>query len=174
MKKILIVVDVQKGFVNENTENTKNKIIELLNQNIFDLVISSKYKNIDGSNIEKFTGWTDLKDENSQAIIPEVEEKTNYIITKTDAYSAYTKELINILKKELDGKMPEKVFICGLDTECCVLKTAVDFFEDGIKPIVLADYCFSSLGKNHHIAGLRSLESLIGNNNIIYGDMKEI
>ena len=112
-------------------------------------------------------GWTGLKTENSQEIIPEIKEKVDYVISKKDKYSACTKETLEILKKENSGNLPKRVFICGLDTECCVLSTAIGFFERGIEPIILADYCASSGGQKFHDAGILSLGRLIGFSNII-------
>ena len=54
MKNILLVVDVQNGFINSYTENTKNKIVKLLETNIFDIVIATKFKNNEGSNLKKY------------------------------------------------------------------------------------------------------------------------
>ena len=171
MKKILIVVDLQKGFINENTIDTYNKISNLLKLNIFDKVIASKYINRDNSNIEKFMNWKGLKDEESQELMPDIKKYADYIITKQDYFSAVIDETKEILRIENNGEMPESIFICGLDTECCVLKTAVDFFEHGIRPLVLANYCFSTPGYEFHNAGILSLNSLIGDQNIIREDI---
>ena len=157
MKNFLIVVDVQNGFINNETIETYNKISEIV----------TKYKNIDGSNIEKFMGWSNLKSEDSQRIMPKIYDYSDYIVVKHDYYSAYTNEMVEILKKENNQKLPENVFICGFDTECCVLKSAVDFFENGVRPLVLADYCFSTSGKKLHDAGLLVLTRLIADKNII-------
>ena len=48
---------------------------------------------------------------------------------------------------ENNGLLPECVFIVGFDIECCVLMTAADLFENGIRPIVLTKYCGASGGE---------------------------
>ncbi|MGH2416210.1 MAG: isochorismatase family protein, partial [Microcystaceae cyanobacterium] len=59
------------------------------------------------------------------------------------------------------------VFICGIDTEGCVLKTAIDFFENNINPYVLEYYSASNGGDNFHQAAILVLSQLIGRSNII-------
>jgi nicotinamidase-related amidase len=43
-----------------------------------------------------------------------------------------------------------------------VLKTAVDAFEKGFRPVVITDACASNLGADMHAKGLDVLEVLIG------------
>lgn len=166
MKHILIVIDTQYGFINEHTIGVKNKISELLKQKIFDDVISTKYENKPGSNVEKLLGWTKLRTEASQTIVPEVEKYTDYIVEKT-TYSGYNEQMKDVLKIIGNGNLPSQVFLSGIDTDGCVLATALDFFEDGIRPILLANYCGSTGGKECHLAALKTLERPIGRNNII-------
>jgi nicotinamidase-related amidase len=55
-----------------------------------------------------------------------------------------------------------KVFICGIATESCVMKTAIDLFERNIRPIVIQDACCSHAGEAAHNAGLLIIERNIG------------
>ena len=48
-----------------------------------------------------------------------------------------------------------------------VFATALDLFEDGIRPIVLGNYCGSSGGESYHLAALKTLERPIGRNNVV-------
>ena len=76
MKNILLVIDVQNGFINSSTENTKNEIVDLLKSKIFDIIIATKFINNNGSNFEKILKWNKLKDKKEQQIDNNVE---NYI-----------------------------------------------------------------------------------------------
>lgn len=69
---------------------------------------------------------------------------------------------MTLLKELNDGELPKHVFICGADTDCCVLKTATDIFEQGLMPIVLTEYCDSNAGPKLHEAGLLVMGRLIG------------
>ncbi len=60
----------------------------------------------------------------------------------------------------------ERVFVVGIDTDMCVLKLAMDFFDMGIEPIVLTDCCASTAGLQAHLAGLAVLSRNIGANRL--------
>ena len=165
MKNILLVVDVQNGFINSYTENTKNKIVKLLESNIFDIVIATKFKNNEGSNFEKILKWNKLKNEKEQEIVKDIENYLDFIIEKY-GYSGYTNNTSNLLKS-INNNLSDKVYVVGFDTDGCVLATAVDLFEDGIRPIILADYCASTGGDEYSNAGIKVLQRLIGKNNIV-------
>lgn len=166
MDNILILIDMQNGFINENTEDVKNRICKLLDQNLFDSVILTKYKNKPGSSVEKLLGWKKLRTELSQTIVPEIKEHANYVIEK-GTYSGYNQKMKEVLEKIGNGIMPSHVFVAGLDTDSCVFATALDLFEDGIRPIVLGNYCGSSGGESYHLAALKTLERPIGRNNVV-------
>ena len=55
-----------------------------------------------------------------------------------------------------------EIHICGIDTEGCVLKTAVDLFDAGVRPVVLVVACASTGGDELHRIGLRTMRRLIG------------
>ena len=46
MKNILLIVDMQEGFVScRQTKEVKKRIIDLLDRNIFDVVIATRFLN---------------------------------------------------------------------------------------------------------------------------------
>ncbi|MBQ8209284.1 MAG: cysteine hydrolase [Clostridia bacterium] len=165
MKKFLLVIDIQRGFINENTACVKEKIDSLIRSKAFDCVIASVYRNYRGSPISSFMGWREMMTDEEQELVGEA-ANADYFINKT-TYSAYCDELAEILKTENGGTMPDCVYIAGVDTECCVLMTAAELFEKGIRPVVLTDYCGSTGGNDSHNAGILSLESIIGKSNLI-------
>ncbi len=59
------------------------------------------------------------------------------------------------------------LMICGLSTESCILKTAVDAFEREFTPIVVADACASDLGRQMHLSGLEIIKVLIGKDQVM-------
>lgn len=71
------------------------------------------------------------------------------------------------LKKLNDGEVPTHIFICGADTDCCVLKTATDLFEQSVMPIVLTEYCDSNGGPESHKSGIMVMDRLIGKKSIV-------
>ena len=57
MKKILIIVDVQNGFLNRINKKIVDNIEDLLQLNIFDYVIATKFKNTTNSSFENILNW---------------------------------------------------------------------------------------------------------------------
>ena len=166
MKNFLLVIDIQEGFIDSNTLEAKSRIDALIASGIFDCVIASVYSNYEGSPISRFMGWYGMMSADEQKVSGNA-RKSDYFVYKT-RYSACCNELMEFLKKENGGKIPERVFVAGVDTECCVLLTAAELFEAGIKPIVMAYYCASSGGEKSHNAGLESMRSIIGESNMLF------
>lgn len=135
MKNILILVDVQNGFI-QNSENQVmvQKLGQLLQEGIFERSIATKYVNTAGSNIIRLMGWTKLLSEAEQTIPDLILDHVDYVDQKK-LYSAYTESMCQYLLRENHGKYPEQVFLAGLDLGCCVLETATDFFEAGVRPL---------------------------------------
>lgn len=167
MKTFLLIIDIQRGFIDEKTEYVKKRIDELLDHKVFDCVIASVYRNFEGSPISRLMGWKKMTTSKEQAVTGEAVNADRFIHKTT--YSAYSEELLEFMKTENGGKAPECVFIAGVDTECCVLMTAASFFEAGVRPVVLSGYCGSSGGTEAHNAGILSMKSIIGENNLFGG-----
>lgn len=83
MKKLL-VVDMQKGFINKNNEILMKNIENLMKNGNFDQIIATKFVNHEKSPYVKFLDWNKLCDEESQTFainLPanaKVFEKTSY------------------------------------------------------------------------------------------------
>lgn len=169
MKDILVIVDVQVGFTKKFTVEKIPPIEDLLSHRVFDTVIATKYWNTPDSNISRLMGWKDLCTEEEQALVPEIVPYVDYVTTK-DIYSGATPELVDLLKELNGGQLPEYVFLLGFDTECCLLSTAADLFEMGVRPLVLTEYSGSHDGPRYHDAGIISMEHLIGPNFLITKD----
>lgn len=168
MKTFLLVVDLQKGFIVDGVNDAVTAGIDgLIGTGAFDRVISTVYYNYENSPISRLMGWNNLYTAEEQAVIGLAAERSDHFVRK-NIYSAYSEQLAGYLRGENNGETPECVFIAGVDTECCVLMTAADFFEAGIRPIVLSRYCASSGGEDAHLAGIRAMDSLIGRNNICH------
>jgi nicotinamidase-related amidase len=59
------------------------------------------------------------------------------------------------------------VYVCGIDTEVCVLKTAVDAFERDIVPWLVMDASASHSGVEAHEAGLLVAQKMLGRRQLI-------
>ncbi|WP_051271086.1 isochorismatase family cysteine hydrolase [Shimazuella kribbensis] len=166
MNTLLFVVDVQNGFVSSKTEFVLERITSLLQKDLFDFVAFTQFVNEKPSPYREYLHWSKLSTSIEQEIYPEIQPFATNVFKK-GIYSAINAETMKFIK---DHNI-EKVFILGMDTDCCVLKTAVDLFENHIHPIVLAHYSASNGGKVSHDAGVKVLERLIGRHNTIHSEV---
>ena len=165
MKNILIVVDVQNGFNRyEQTHILVDKIAKLTNSGLFDKIIATRFRNKEGSQYTKFLNWHRLIDDNDIELVKGI--KADIVVDKW-IYTCINEQFMSLLKQINDNELPTHIFICGADTDCCVIKIATDIFEQGIMPIVLSEYCDSNAGPLSHDAGLLVMKRLIGKNSIV-------
>lgn len=167
MKKILVIIDMQKGFlVNKDNFKTRDNFIKFLERNYFDYVIATRYLNYDNSLFERLFNYTKLKKEEQISLDPAILNYVNKIIDKTN-YSCVNSGLLPLLIQANDGIFPEKIYVAGIDTDSCVLNTVIDLFNANIIPILIADCCSSSGGSEFHEAALKILKRMIGSKQII-------
>lgn len=145
MKKALLIIDVQKSAV-VKPEIAQN--IEKL-QYEYDVVFVSEFTN-KNSPLLKLLDWSGYDDE-TLAFKP----KDNTTIYTKTGYTSYLPQM----------KQFDEIHICGFDTDACVYKTAMDWAEVGVRPVILKDYCFSA-NQELHDMGLKLLERNIGIKNI--------
>ena len=162
MPKALIIIDVQKGFINNLTAGVIKKIRKYIikSRNKYDLIIFTKYFNHKNSSFVKFHNWYGFMDESDTDLVDEIKEFSNAKNTFIkDTFSSFVNnKLYNILKKN----NIEKVELCGFDTENCVLTFARDAFDRGMSVVVLKELCASHLDKRMHKNALDIIENNIG------------
>lgn len=162
MKKALIIIDVQKGFLNPLTKIFPFKIKKYLEQNKrkFDLVLFTQYLNRQNSQFAKLLNWYRFIDKKENDLCEEIKPFVN----KNNLFKKYTygsfvdDKLLKVLKK---NKIVE-VYLMGIATENCVLTFARDAFDRGFKVIVLKKYCLSDSNKKLHEAALKIIRNNIG------------
>ena len=166
MKTCLLVVDMQEGFTSEHTAHVAARIRTLLEADAFDHTVFTRFHNAPASPYRRLLGWQKLSSAAEQALNSELADLAQDVVEK-DVYTAISPALLERLRaEEFDA-----VFIAGVDTDCCVLTTAVDLFQAGIRPCVLSHYCASNGGGESHTAALVCLGRLIGLHNVIGGEI---
>lgn len=155
----LLVVDVQLGFLNDYTQHIPQRIARLLHRRDYDPVLFTRFINAEGGPYHRFLDWHACQYPPETDLVPEICEFVidDQVFTKP-GYAGISDELAQYL---LDQEF-EEVNIAGIDTDMCVLKVAMDIFDLGIRPIVLADCCASTAGLQSHLAGLAILARNIG------------
>lgn len=167
MKNILLIVDMQNGFARyEQTIKLVEDIRELLKREVFDSIIATRFLNDDNSIYEKLFNWKKLKTEKERKLADGFEKYVDCIIDKS-IYTCVNASFIQRVCQLNDGKYPERIFVIGADTDCCVLTVATGLFENNIRPVVLTKYCNSNGGPESHKAGLLCLKRLIGQDQLI-------
>ena len=160
MKNLLLVIDVQKSFITDANKNVVKKIQNLIDSSKYDLVIFTKFINDEESPWYKKLHYQGCLTEEDRKIMLDTKD---YKIINKKVYTALNDELKNYIKENNINE----IHLCGFDTEACVLKTAVDLFENNYNVKVLKDYCMSPWGKDIHNSAIAIIKNLIGNNNII-------
>jgi nicotinamidase-related amidase len=162
----LVVVDVQNGFVNDMSRSVVPVIADLVERwsAAGRPVVFTRYLNEPGSLFEHLFQWTKLTHSPETDIVPELAaaaEKATVIDKK--GYTLFNEQGRTLVEQ---AGWTELVF-CGIDTEICVLKSAVDAFEAGITPWILSDASASHSGVGGHDAGILIGRRFIGTGQII-------
>lgn len=162
MKNILILVDMQKGFAEHpHMQELSDKICKMLSKKPFDVVAATRFMNYDNSMYENMLGWRRLKTNEERELCNGLDSMVDVTFEKT-IYTCVNPHFMQRICQLNDGEYPQKIFIAGVDTDCCVLKIATDLFESNIRPVVLTRYCDSNGGEGSHRAGILCLKRLIG------------
>ena len=155
----LLVVDVQRGFINDFTRHVPGRVRRLIDMGDYSPVLFTLFVNTPDSPYQRLLDWhacagppdTELVDE----LLP---------LAKTD--NVFNKHGLTGMPDELAQRLHRERFaqisVVGIDTDMCVLKIAMDVFDQGIEPIVLVDCCASTAGLQAHLAGLAILSRNIG------------
>ena len=101
-------------------------------------------------------------------------EAKNYFILYSDLVCPYCIAFENAIveneeefRQYIKDNDISKIFLCGIDTECCVLKTAFDLFEKEYDVYVLKDYCACMKGNERHNSAIEILQRNIGYDKVI-------
>ncbi|HIQ93743.1 TPA: cysteine hydrolase [Candidatus Ventrenecus stercoripullorum] len=159
MKTLLLVIDVQKTFINENTEFVVSKIQSLIDASLYDMVAFTRFLNTENSKFIRELDFRGAIGEDKELVLPSGEHK----VFDKEIYTCYNLEFQNFVKEN----QIDKIYLCGIDTECCVLKTAFDFFEHDYDVYILKDYTACMWGSERHENALEILKRNIGSHRVI-------
>lgn len=158
-KKAIIIIDVQNYFVNKLTRLIPEKIVKHINKADYDYVVFTKFINKEGSNFFKLLNWGKMLSGQETEIhnsLIKLAGKNN-VFTK-NSYSIFKARGLNdFLKKNKVGAL----FLCGIDTEACVLASAFEAFDLGFDVKIIKELCFSHSGKSLHNFALKIIDQCI-------------
>jgi nicotinamidase-related amidase len=160
LPQVLIIVDVQRGVVTPQSQHVVTPLENL--QYEFDHVIFTKFYNPDPSPFRKLLACDKMAPngpDTELALMPREEA----VIISRPIYSCVTEAMLVRLKTW----GVREVFIAGIATEACILKSVIDLFELNIRTWVLEDMCASDKGAEFHDPAIKILGRLIGSQHII-------
>lgn len=159
-KSCLLIVDVQHGFINEHTRHVPEAVEK--GQSDYEFVYATRFFNMADSLYRRLIGWHRMERGTPEFELAFQPRGDARIIDKP-IYTCVDKLFLD----ELQGLGIRSVDVCGIETDICVTKCAVDLFEQGIEPRVLAALCGTTAGPRAHEAALGTLARFIGKGQII-------
>lgn len=159
-KGIMLAVDMQNGFLTTpETEEVLTNVVE--NADLFDQVWATRFFNRN-PNFSRQVNW----DEMVSGPETELDPSLTTVVSKTfdkPSYSPPADDLIQALQNE----GITTVVVAGVDTDACVMDTALELFDAGIETYVVSDGSASSGGTEYHEAGIKLLERNIGEDYVV-------
>ncbi|MBI4223611.1 MAG: cysteine hydrolase [Deltaproteobacteria bacterium] len=153
MAKVLIVVDVQNYFVNEHTATLPAKIAKYLNEHSFPHILFTRTVNHPNSFFVKRLGWKKCFEtpeiDIHETLLPFAKQA---VIFDKATYSIFKyAPLLQFLRKNEIQKMS----LCGIDTDACILASAYDGFDLGYEVSILSELTASHYGEVFMEAALK-------------------
>ncbi len=167
---VLIVVDMQNGFVSSTSRHVIPHVQQLVDrwEAAGGATVFTRFVNRPGSPYERLINWTRMQGPPETTIVEELECASQRALAVLDkpVYSFFTPDGAAIVKR--NGWTD--LVLCGIATESCVLKTACDAFERDLTPWIVTDACASHGGQAAHDAGLLVAGRFIGKRQLITSD----
>lgn len=162
-RKALLVIDVQNYFMrNSRARVLSRKMLKYIavNRRRFDLIAFTHFVNHKHSNLYKILGWKDCVKSPDIDIVRELGPMLKYgkVFKKSVLSALKIPELKSLLKR----RGIRSLYLCGIDTDCCVLATAYDAFDDGYDVTVLQNLSVTTGKRSLHKSALEMVERNIG------------
>lgn len=164
---VLVVVDMQNGFVNDRSRHVVPAVVELVQrwQETGRDVVFTRFHNYPDSQYERLIGWSRMRVSPEIDVVDELQPYVTNVVDK-DYYTLFNDDGIKLVEEHGWTTF----VICGIATDSCVLKTATDAFERGYTPIVVTDASASHAGEDKHDAGLMLIGRFIGRPQLVTVD----
>ncbi|ARV57406.1 hypothetical protein BZZ01_01070 [Nostocales cyanobacterium HT-58-2] len=159
-KGILLAVDLQNGFLTTpECQAVVPKVVNYASQ--FHQVWATRFFNRN-PNFSRQLNWNEMVSGQET----ELSTTLSPVVSKTfdkPSYSPVSRALLQVLRN--DGITT--VAVCGVDTDACVMATALGLFDAEFETFVVSDGCASSGGQEYHEAAIKILERNIGEQYVI-------
>lgn len=132
-------------------------IERLVRDTKFYYIVATRFVNTKDSPHYKFIGWDGMMGAKSQELAPLVKDLADRVFDRS-INSCFTEEFKEFLMEE----GIEKLYFVGMDTDCCIMKSAFDAFDMKIPFQVLTSACASRGGESMHSAAWRIIQRNLG------------
>ncbi|MBU2579185.1 cysteine hydrolase [Patescibacteria group bacterium] len=158
-KNALIIIDAQNYFVNKFTKSLPEKIAKHMSKTDYDFVVFTKFINKKGSNFFKLLNW-------KKCLSGPETEIHNSLIKFARKENVFTKNSYSIFKAKGINEYFQKnkiksLYLCGVDTDACVLASAFEGFDLGYDVKIIKELCCSHSGKSFHNSALKIIKKHI-------------
>lgn len=165
-RRCLVVIDMQKGFINKHTEHLIEPLVKYVKHGRFDMVVGTRYVNHTGTACYKFENWKDcMAGSEGAEIIDELKPFMHRVFDK-DKYSCWNDEFKSFVK---DMEITDLYFV-GVNTGCCVLHSVFDSYNDLVSSYVVENLCGSTRSKKSHQAAIQIIKECITEERVIIAE----
>ena len=168
MKKALVIVDMQYGFMNTNTKYLEKEICGFIDnyKDDFDIIAATQYVNSEDTPCYKFEGWKEcMAGSHDAEVLDSIKQRVSVVIPK-GVYSCW----LELVDNNICTPYFDKIYFVGVNTGCCVLHSAFDAYNNLQDCAVISDLCGSTSGYGSHLAALQVLRECITKQRVIEAD----
>ena len=161
----LLIIDLQKYSINEHTEHLPLKIANFIELHTFDYIVYFQFFNSPNSNFVKIHNWNKMVGPPETDIVDELSKYlTGNNLFKKYSFSVFRAEGFNEFMK---SNLINELYLCGIDTDACVLLSEMEAFEKGYDAKVIEDLCASHWGIEYHRRAIDLIKRNLGKQAII-------
>lgn len=161
MENLLLIIDMQEGFRTTESEAILQNLLKL-KESFKGKIVFSKFINEKGSLFEKQLNWIKFQNEEDKKLFSELQASNN-IELEHNTYTVLNEALVKFIR----WNKITKVYLCGVYTDVCIIKTSMDLFDQNIETFVIQDACNSLHGKRSHDSAIGSLRHILGKKQIL-------
>ncbi|MCH8474227.1 MAG: cysteine hydrolase [Opitutales bacterium] len=162
----LFVIDPQHAFVSPFNEGLWDKIKEDLFPR-FAYRAFTQFLNSPQSPVWQSKGWQGCQEGSEESKIlwetgPGIRQ---VVVFRKTGFSGVSNEFLQWRQRE----EIQRVFLCGGDTDLCVMGTLLSMIQHQIPVFLLADYCFSAAGEEMHRYAVIQAKRFLGSHGVLHG-----
>ena len=161
-KFTVLVIDPQKGWINNHTEKLFERVNSFISDyGLNDSTIITTFSNTQKSKFRKLLSWWDgFTDKGDTQIITLFNNK------QFPVFRRRTYGMPPSLWKSLRLRNVDELLITGVETDASIIKTAMDAFDRGINSWIIAELVGSTYGESGQEAGLRIARKVLGKDHV--------